>query len=375
VVDPITFHNALAQSGIDFYTGVPDSMLRSFCACVAEHTKKERHIIAANEGAAIGLAAGSYLASGRPALVYMQNSGLGNAINPLLSLADMSVYGIPMILMIGWRGEPGVKDEPQHVAQGQATTSLLNAIGVEHYQLPNDTAEATTMLNELRKQTIKDNKPVAVLVSKNTFADYHADENDDEPVTLSRERAIELILNQIKPDSSVVSSTGMISRELYELRDHFKQNHDTDFLTVGSMGHCSQIALGIAVTNSNKRVICLDGDGAAIMHMGSMAIVGQASSANLLHVILNNGRHDSVGGQPTCGLEINFTTIAEGCGYQLVRSANDETELINALDAMSDLEGPLLLDVRIGAGHRKDLGRPEISPQDQKRNFMRHLLD
>jgi len=375
VVDPITFHNALAQSGIDFYTGVPDSMLRPFCACVAEHTKKERHIIAANEGAAIGLAAGSYLASGRPALVYMQNSGLGNAINPLLSLADMSVYGIPMILMIGWRGEPGVKDEPQHVAQGQATTSLLNAIGVEHYQLPNDTAEATTMLNELRKQTIKDNKPVAVLVSKNTFADYHADENDDEPVTLSRERAIELILNQIKPDSSVVSSTGMISRELYELRDHFKQNHDTDFLTVGSMGHCSQIALGIAVTNSNKRVICLDGDGAAIMHMGSMAIVGQASSANLLHVILNNGRHDSVGGQPTCGLEINFTTIAEGCGYQLVRSANDETELINALDAMSDLEGPLLLDVRIGAGHRKDLGRPEISPQDQKCNFMRHLLD
>jgi len=375
VVDPITFHNALAQSGIDFYTGVPDSMLRPFCACVAEHTKKERHIIAANEGAAIGLAAGSYLASGRPALVYMQNSGLGNAINPLLSLADMSVYGIPMILMIGWRGEPGVKDEPQHVAQGQATTSLLNAIGVEHYQLPNDTAEATTMLNELRKQTIKDNKPVAVLVSKNTFADYHADENDDEPVTLSRERAIELILNKIKPDSSVVSSTGMISRELYELRDHFKQNHDTDFLTVGSMGHCSQIALGIAVTNSNKRVICLDGDGAAIMHMGSMAIVGQASSANLLHVILNNGRHDSVGGQPTCGLEINFTTIAEGCGYQLVRSANDETELINALDATSDLEGPLLLDVRIDAGHRKDLGRPEISPQDQKRNFMRHLLD
>ena len=375
MVDPITFHNALAQSGIDFYTGVPDSMLRPFCACVAEHTKKERHIIAANEGAAIGLAAGSYLASGRPALVYMQNSGLGNAINPLLSLADMSVYGIPMILMIGWRGEPGVKDEPQHVAQGQATTSLLNAIGVEHYQLPNDTAEATTMLNELRKQTIKDNKPVAVLVSKNTFADYHADENDDEPMTLSRERAIELILNQIKPDSSVVSSTGMISRELYELRDHFKQNHDTDFLTVGSMGHCSQIALGIAVTNSNKRVICLDGDGAAIMHMGSMAIVGQASSANLLHVILNNGRHDSVGGQPTCGLEINFTTIAEGCGYQLVRSANDETELINALDAMSDLEGPLLLDVRIGAGHRKDLGRPEISPQDQKCNFMRHLLD
>ena len=248
MVDPITFHNALAQSGIDFYTGVPDSMLRPFCACVAEHTKKERHIIAANEGAAIGLAAGSYLASGRPALVYMQNSGLGNAINPLLSLADMSVYGIPMILMIGWRGEPGVKDEPQHVAQGQATTSLLNAIGVEHYQLPNDTAEATTMLNELRKQTIKDNKPVAVLVSKNTFADYHADENDDEPVTLSRERAIELILNQIKPDSSVVSSTGMISRELYELRDHFKQNHDTDFLTVGSMGHCSQIALGIANT-------------------------------------------------------------------------------------------------------------------------------
>jgi phosphonopyruvate decarboxylase len=375
VVDPRTFYKALARSGIDFYTGVPDSLLKSFCRCIAEHTANEKHIIAANEGAAIALASGNYLASGKPALVYMQNSGLGNAINPLLSLADTSVYGIPMIIMIGWRGEPGVIDEPQHTAQGRATIALLDSIGIKHHQLPNETNKAVAMLASLRDQTIEDEQPVVVLVSKNTFSDYDTDEVHNELATFTREKAIELILNHINPKGSVISSTGMISRELYELRDALDQHHDTDFLTIGAMGHCSQIALGVALANQNKPVLCLDGDGAAIMHMGSLAITGQAPVANLTHVILNNGSHDSVGGQPTCGLGIDFTAIAKACGYKSAYSVENESQLTCALENISSAEGSALLDVRIKSGHRADLGRPQTPPQEQKRNFMRYLLD
>lgn len=373
MVNPLTFYNALTESGIDFYAGVPDSLLKPFCLCVAEHTKSKRHIIAANEGAAIGLASGYHLVSGKPALVYMQNSGLGNAINPLLSLADTSVYGIPMIMMIGWRGEPGIADEPQHLVQGGVTMALLDAMGIAHCQLPKETSEAIAMLKQIRERTVEENKPVAILISKNTFADYGADDTSNKLVTLTRERAIELILENTNPKSSVISSTGMISRELYELRDKLKQSHDNDFLTVGSMGHCSQIALGVALANKSKQVICLDGDGAAIMHMGSLAITAQAAAPNLIHVILNNGRHDSVGGQPTCGLEIDFATIAKGCGYRSADIVSSESELLKALEALSEAEGPILLDLRIGPGHRTDLGRPNISPKDQKHAFMRHL--
>ena len=373
MVNPLTFYNALTESGIDFYAGVPDSLLKPFCLCVAEHTNSERHIIAANEGAAIGLASGYHLVSGKPALVYMQNSGLGNAINPLLSLADTSVYGIPMIMMIGWRGEPGIADEPQHLVQGGVTMALLDAMGIAHCQLPKETSEAIATLKQIRERTVEENKPVAILISKNTFADYGADDTSNKLVTLTRERAIELILENTNSKSSVISSTGMISRELYELRDKLKQSHDNDFLTVGSMGHCSQIALGVALANKSKQVICLDGDGAAIMHMGSLAITAQAAAPNLIHVILNNGRHDSVGGQPTCGLEIDFATIAKGCGYRSADIVSSESELLKALEALSEAEGPILLDLRIGPGHRTDLGRPNISPKDQKHAFMRHL--
>ena len=374
MVNPLTFYTALTESGVDFYAGVPDSLLRPFCSCVAEHSVEDRHIITANEGAAIALAAGNYLASAKPSLVYMQNSGLGNAINPLLSLADASVYSIPMLLMIGWRGEPGLTDEPQHLAQGNATVALLDAIGIAHCQLPKETSEAIAMLKQLHQLTLEENKPVAILVSKDTFSEYKTDDsNADEAILLTRERAIELILKAIKPDSSVIASTGMMSRELYELREGLKQSHDADFLNVGSMGHCSQIALGVALANKSKQVICLDGDGAAIMHMGSLAITAQAAAPNLIHVILNNGRHDSVGGQPTCGLEIDFATIAKGCGYRSADIVSSESELLKALETLSNAEGPVLLDLRIGPGHRADLGRPNISPKDQKHAFMRHL--
>jgi len=374
VVDPQTFYNALVKSGVEFFTGVPDSLLSPLCACIAEHATEDKHIITANEGAAIALAAGNYLATAKPSLVYMQNSGLGNAINPLLSLADPSVYAVPMLLMIGWRGEPGVNDEPQHLAQGQVTVPMLDAMGIAYHRLPQDTTEAAALVKNLAEDTLSEQRPIAILVSKNSFAQYKADQNSDgETLSLTREQAIAIILENINADSSVVSSTGMISRELYELREGFQQKHDTDFLTVGSMGHCSQIALGVALANKNKKVICLDGDGAAIMHMGSMAVTAQSGATNLIHIILNNGRHDSVGGQPTCGFEIDFTTIAKGCGYPSAHSVDNEAELTKALGISMGAQGPVLLEVRVNSGNRDNLGRPEITLEQQKRAFMRHL--
>jgi len=374
VVDPQTFYNALVKSGVEFFTGVPDSLLSPLCACIAEHATEDKHIITANEGAAIALAAGNYLATAKPSLVYMQNSGLGNAINPLLSLADPSVYAVPMLLMIGWRGEPGVKDEPQHLAQGQVTVPMLDAMGIAYHRLPQDTEEAAALVKNLAEDALSEQRPIAILASKNSFAQYKADQNSDgETLSLTREQAIAIILENINADSSVVSSTGMISRELYELREGFQQKHDTDFLTVGSMGHCSQIALGVALANKNKKVICLDGDGAAIMHMGSMAVTAQSGATNLIHIILNNGRHDSVGGQPTCGFEIDFTTIAKGCGYPSAHSVDNEAELTKALGISMGAQGPVLLEVKVNSGNRDNLGRPEITLEQQKRAFMRHL--
>jgi len=374
VVDPQTFYNALVKSGVEFFTGVPDSLLSPLCACIAEHATEDKHIITANEGAAIALAAGNYLATAKPSLVYMQNSGLGNAINPLLSLADPSVYAVPMLLMIGWRGEPGVNDEPQHLAQGQVTVPMLDAMGIAYHRLPQDTTEAAALVKNLAEDALSEQRPIAILASKNSFAQYKADQNSDgETLSLTREQAIAIILENINADSSVVSSTGMISRELYELREGFQQKHDTDFLTVGSMGHCSQIALGVALANKNKKVICLDGDGAAIMHMGSMAVTAQSGATNLIHIILNNGRHDSVGGQPTCGFEIDFTTIAKGCGYPSAHSVDNEAELSKILGASIDVQGPVLLEVKVNSGNRDNLGRPEITLEQQKRAFMRHL--
>ena len=374
MVDPQTFYNALVKSGVEFFTGVPDSLLSPLCACIAEHATEDKHIITANEGAAIALAAGNYLATAKPSLVYMQNSGLGNAINPLLSLADPSVYAVPMLLMIGWRGEPGVNDEPQHLAQGQVTVPMLDAMGIAYHRLPQDTEEAAALVKNLAEDALSEQRPIAILASKNSFAQYKADQNSDgETLSLTREQAIAIILENINADSSVVSSTGMISRELYELREGFQQKHDTDFLTVGSMGHCSQIALGVALANKNKKVICLDGDGAAIMHMGSMAVTAQSGATNLIHIILNNGRHDSVGGQPTCGFEIDFTTIAKGCGYPSAHSVDNEAELSKILGASIDVQGPVLLEVKVNSGNRDNLGRPEITLEQQKRAFMRHL--
>lgn len=373
MITPKFFCDTLAAEGIDFYTGVPDSLLKNICAYITDHQPRRNNIIAANEGGAVGLAAGYHLATGRTAVVYMQNSGEGNTVNPLLSLADKEVYNIPMLLVIGWRGEPGVHDEPQHVKQGKVTLSLLDAMGISYAVLSTDEAECGEQIRTATAHMRQTNEPYALVVRKGTFADYQLQNVEDTGLTLVRENAIQLVAQSMEKDAVVVSTTGMISRELFEYREARGEGHARDFLTVGSMGHASQIALGIALQQPHRRVYCFDGDGAAIMHMGAMAITAQMQPTNLVHVVFNNGAHDSVGGQPTVGLRVNLPAVAEACGYSRTFSVETAEALQRVLDECRQLDGPLFIEVKVKKGARKDLGRPTTTPVQNKEALMQFL--
>ena len=391
------FVGRLKSMGVDFFTGVPDSLLKSFCAYVTD-TCGKNHVIAANEGGAVGLAAGHYLATGKPALVYMQNSGQGNAVNPLCSLADPDVYSIPMVLLVGWRGEPGVKDEPQHVKQGKVTVSLFETLGIPTEVLPDEKPEALELTRKMVERAKTESRPVALVVRKGLFAEYELQSKRPDIATLPREQAIEGVLRALPEDAVVVSTTGMISREVYEIRERLGQDHSCDFLTVGSMGHASMIALGIAKARPNRKVFCLDGDGASIMQMGNMAIVGQSGCDNLTHIVFNNAAHDSVGGQPTVGGDIDFEKIAEEFGYNVLQSPQDQyvnsdgigvAEVASGMNWLIAMEEqcnhhkpdynddlpkkPNFILFKVAKGARKDLGRPKEPPQVNKQLFMQTL--
>ena len=391
------FCDILKASGINLFTGVPDSLLKSFCAYVTD-TCGENHVIAANEGGAVGLATGHYLATGKSALVYMQNSGQGNAVNPLCSLADPDVYSVPMVLLVGWRGEPGVKDEPQHVKQGKVTVSLFETLGIPAEVLPDDETAALEITRKMVERAKTERRPVALIVRKGLFAEYKLLNKEPDIADLKREEAIEGILRALPDDTVIVSTTGMISREVYETRERLGQDHSRDFLTVGSMGHAIMIALGIAKAQPKRKVICLDGDGASIMHLGNMAICGQSGCSNLTHIVLNNAAHDSVGGQSTVGGKIDFEKIAEDLGYDVLQSPQDQyvgarqlgiEEIadgmkwlvsMDALEAQTAQEAcvpsvahPKFILFRIAKGARKDLGRPKEPPQVNKELFMQTL--
>ena len=381
------FVGCLKGAGIDFFTGVPDSLLKSFCAYVTDNCG-ENHVIAANEGGAVGLAAGHYLATGKPAPVYMQNSGQGNAVNPLASLADQDVYSIPMVLLVGWRGEPGVKDEPQHVKQGKVTVSLFETLGIPAEVLPDDETAALEIARKMVERAKAESRPVALVVRKGLFKEYKLQNKKPDISDLKREDAIQAVLESIGPEAVVVSTTGMISREVYEIRERLGQDHSKDFLTVGSMGHALMIALGIArkcnEKNENRYVICLDGDGSSIMQMGNMAIAGAARQANLMHFVLNNSAHDSVGGQPTVGGQISLSKVAEACGYyvadsfdggsvadlkEMLRERIDQAIYSWACDDPDTVQ-TTFFEIKVAKGARKDLGRPKEPPQVNKKLFM-----
>ncbi len=364
-------HARLLERGVSFYAGVPDSLLAPFCAWVADHSDPARHVITANEGSAVALAAGHHLASGELGLVYLQNSGLGNAVNPLTSLADAEVYGIPMLLMIGWRGEPGTEDEPQHRKMGRVTGPLLDAIGVPYSVLPGEAEAAAASIDAAVEASRARGGPHALLVPAGRFEPYAKRPGPDEVYEMGREQALSILLEAVGADAAVVSTTGMASRELFELREARGERHERDFLTVGSMGHCSQIALGIALAQPGRELWCIDGDGAAIMHLGGLATIGAIAPPGLRHVVLNNAAHDSVGGQPTVAQRIDLCAIARACGYREVHRAEDENALRAALEDLG--EGPILLEVRVRRGARADLGRPTLSTQRAREQFSEFL--
>ena len=374
MVDGVSFLAEALDLGIGLFCGVPDSLLREFVACVDDLEDRAINVVVANEGAGVALAAGHHLATGGLGLVYMQNSGLGNAVNPLLSLTSRDVYSIPLLLLIGWRGEPGTVDEPQHLLQGRVTVPLLNDLEIPYRVLPSDTSGAIGCLRESVKTATAGSRPEAIIVRRDTFETIPQVAMPSNPYVLTREGAIALIVDQMDVTDVVVASTGKISRELYEYRKTGGVRRSVqDFLTVGSMGHASQIALGIALGQPERRVYCLDGDGALIMHMGALAILGLVGSRNFTHIVLNNGCHESVGGQPTAGFDIDIPLIAKACGFHVSTSVSTERDLRSVLANLSDIDGPHMLEVRIARGSREDLGRPQIQPSENKYDFMRFM--
>ena len=368
---------ACQAAGIDFFTGVPDSQLKGLCDTLYATfgVGGKHHIVAANEGNAIGLCAGHYLATGRPALCYMQNSGLGNAVNPIASLMDQQVYGLPCLLVVGWRGEPGVHDEPQHVKQGQVTLPQLELLDVPCMVLDKHMSDAAfdAAFADIRAH-LDAGRTAAIVVKKGALScSMKASYGNGRE--LSRELAAALILQSAGDRDVFVSTTGKLSRELFELREAAGQGHERDFLTVGSMGHASMIALGIALEKPDRRVWCLDGDGAALMHLGAMAVLGQRKPANLLHVVMNNAAHETVGGMPVCEGALDVSAVARAVGYTRVFRAEDGPSLDAALAKAANCGGLALIEVMCATGARADLGRPTTTPQQNRDALMAFLQE
>lgn len=373
MISPRFFVETLGKFGINFFAGVPDSLLKQICAYITDTLPREQNIIAANEGGAMGIAAGYHIATGKIPVVYMQNSGEGNIINPLASLTDREVYNIPVLLLIGWRGRPGVHDEPQHIKQGKVTTGLLNVMGINYSVLSKDEALASKQIHAAVNHMMRTHEVYALVVEKDTFEPYTTLHTSNSNLSLPREQAIETVVRALQPNAAVVSTTGMISRELFEIRERFGQGHEHDFLTVGSMGHASQIALGIALQHPDRPVYCFDGDGASIMHMGSMAITASMHPGNYIHIVFNNGAHDSVGGQPTVGLSIDLCGVAQAVGYCHYISIDNQEDLEKSIAKAQQMEGPIFLEVKVKKGNRKDLGRPTTTPIQNKTALMSFL--
>ena len=360
--------------GADFYTGVPDSQLKPLCNFLMNTygIDKEHHIIAANEGNCTALAAGYHLATGKTPVVYMQNSGEGNIINPVASLLNDKVYAIPMIFVIGWRGEPGVHDEPQHIYQGEVTVKLLDDMGIESFIIGKDTTkeELANVMVKFNK-VLKIGKNVAFVVRKGVLSyDEKVEYKNDN--LMSREEIIQHIVKFTEEDP-IISTTGKASRELFETRETSGQSHKYDFLTVGSMGHASSIALGVALNKPNSKVWCIDGDGAVLMHMGSIAVLGANKPNNMVHIIINNEAHETVGGMPTVSSSVDYVAVAKGCGYPKAVCVDTFEDLDKELQIAKDSNELYMIEVKCSIGARENLGRPTTTALENKENFMGYL--
>lgn len=360
--------------GSEFYTGVPDSQLKAMCNYLMSTygIDPKHHIIAANEGNCTALAAGYHLATGKVPVVYMQNSGEGNIINPVASLLSDKVYAIPTIFVIGWRGEPGIHDEPQHIYQGEVTVRLLEDMDIKPFIVGKETTEEelNSVMKEFRK-ILADGKDVAFVIRKGALS-YDGKIKYENRNTMVREEIIRHIVKASGEDP-IISTTGKASRELFEIREANGESHKYDFLTVGSMGHSSSIALGVAINKPDTKVWCVDGDGAVLMHMGSMAVLGTNAPKNMVHVIINNGAHETVGGMPTVASKIDLVSIAKACGYPNAVCVDSFEALDQELEAAKDRDELSMIEVKCSIGAREDLGRPTTTALENKKNFMVYL--
>jgi phosphonopyruvate decarboxylase len=372
-IKTIDFYNQLAAEGVGFFTGVPDSLLKDFCLCIDDFVSEDRHVITANEGNAIALATGYYLAKKSLPLVYMQNSGLGNAVNPLLSLCDPEVYSIPMLVMIGWRGEPGVKDEPQHEKQGKVQLKLLEAMDLPYKIISKDDNQFENKISSAIECAKRESRPVVLLIKKGTFEKYSNQDERFENQSMKREEALEIILENLNDNTIIVSTTGKTSREIFEIRDKRGQSHQQDFLTVGSMGHCSSIALGIALSKPERQVVCIDGDGALLMHLGSLTSIASLKPKNFRHILMNNRVHESVGGQSTAAKNIDLSSIVEAMESSKIFKVETPDQLKESISNFMECIGPSFIEIKIKPGSRENLSRPNIKPIDNKESFMKFL--
>ncbi len=368
------FFNALRDNGVAFFTGVPDSYLNGFCNYLLAHTTDREHVIAANEGNAVGIAAGHYFASGTLPLVYMQNSGMGNAVNPLASLADRNVYSVPMIWLIGWRGQPQTGDWAQHQLQGEITEKLPEIMNIEYRILADDDTETERILEWACRKVMQDRCPVALIAPKGVLAAEKKPNIPDTSYPLSREEAMEIVLDCMPENTICSATTGRATRELYFLRERRNESHRCDFLNVGSMGHASSVALGIALAKPDRPVVTFDGDCACMMHMGALTMVSKVDVPQFLHIVLNNGAHESVGGQPSAGFAVDFTGIARACGYATVDSAvSTKEEITAAIAKLRESKKAGFLEIRIHKGLRGSLPPLDISHEGLITELMNEL--
>ena len=360
--------------GADFYTGVPDSQLKALCNYLINTygIDPRHHMIAANEGNCTALAAGYHIATGKIPVVYMQNSGEGNIVNPVASLLNDMVYAIPVIFIVGWRGEPRIHDEPQHVYQGKVTIKLLEDMSIKPFIISSQTTEEDLKVAmEDFKDDLGAGKSVAFVVKKGAIS-YDGKTEYKNNNTMLRETIIQHIV-KVSGEDPIISTTGKASRELFEVREANGQNHKYDFLTVGSMGHSSSIALGIALNKPNTKIWCVDGDGAVLMHMGAMAVIGNNRPNNMIHIVINNEAHETVGGMPTVAGGIDMVTIAKSCGYPYAVSVSTSKSLDSELEAAKKRNMLSFIEVKSAIGARDDLGRPTTTSLENKQNFMDYL--
>ena len=358
----------------EFYTGVPDSQIKALCNYLMNTygIDEKRHIIAANEGNCTALAAGYHLATGKVPVIYMQNSGEGNIINPVASLLNDKVYAIPAIFVIGWRGQPGIHDEPQHIYQGEITCKLLDLMDIENFTIDKDTSvEDIKNVMEDYNNLLKSGKQVAFVIKKGalTYDEKIEYKNNNEMI---REEIIEQIV-KVADENPIISTTGKASRELFEIREKNNQSHKYDFLTVGSMGHTSSIALAVAINKPEEKIWCIDGDGSALMHLGAMAVIGNSNPSNLVHVVINNEAHETVGGMPTVTNTLDLVEIAKACGYSYATSVDNFKDLDDELEKVKNNNQLSFVEIKSSIGAREDLGRPTTTPIENKNNFMNFI--